>query len=136
MALRDYSPQTVTVNLPGSNSFAVAGLSLSDLTSLLSEHRADFLAAVALFEEHKADPANFALDAIKILPELVAKAVARAAGEPDAVRVVASLPAPILLEAVMAIGRLTFEDEGALPKFIANLTSLAGGVGAAIKKTH
>ena len=134
MALSDIIFEQATVKA-GNQSFTVRGLSLSDLTTLLTENRADFMAAIALFDEHKDNPTEFAVQVTQVLPRLVAAAVALAAGEPGAAKVVERLPAPVVLEAVMAVGRLTFTDPLALPNFLANLTGLLGGVGNLAKST-
>ena len=137
MALSDYSPPHATVTLPGGKSFDVRGLSLDDLTQLLTLHRDDFMAAIALFDTKSDQPAEFALELVKVVPDLVASAVALAADEPGARAVVRKLPGPLLLDTIMQVGQLTFTDEGALPKFLANLTALLGGVGKlGLQKTH
>jgi hypothetical protein len=136
MALSDIVFEFVNIRA-GNQSFPVQGLSLSDLTTLLTEHRADFMVAIALFEEHKDNPTEFAVQVTQVLPRLVAAAVALAAGEPTMTKVVERLPAPVVLDAVMAVGRLTFTDPLALPNFLANLTGLLGGVGNLAKSaTH
>lgn len=128
MSLSDLTFETATIRA-GKSSFDVAGLSLADLTVLLTQHRDEFLAAVDLFQKHEADPSTFALELCRLLPTLVASGVALAAGEPSMAGKVAKLPAPVQLDAVMAVGRMTFTDPLALPNFIANLTGLLGGVG-------
>lgn len=135
MALSDIIFEQATVKA-GNQSFTVQGLSLADLTTLLTEHRADFMAAIALFEQHQDNPTEFAVQVTQVLPRLVAAAVALAAGEPGEVKVVERLPAPVVLDAVMAVGRLTFTDPLALPNFLANLTGLLGGVGNLAKLTR
>ena len=66
------------------------------------------------------------------VPDLAAAVIALASDEPDAVDVVRSLPLPVQLDALIAVGKLTFTDEGAVPKFLAGLGGmLRAGASAA-----
>ena len=113
--------------------FAVRGLTFTDLSRLLIDHREDLTAAADIVAEAGDDLAAIAQAVAVRLPKLAAGAVACAADEPDFAGTVAMLPITVQLDALIAIGRMTFTDEGALPKFLANLQMLTKGL-ASLKK--
>jgi hypothetical protein len=61
---------------------------------------------------------------VRELPSLVAKVIAIAADEPDEYSKVEKLPFPAQLEAVLAVGQMTFEDEDGLKKFGENILTM------------
>lgn len=123
-----------TTPVPGSpEGVTVRGLSTYDLGVLLSDHREDLLAAVALFEEAKGNPVQFVTDIMQVLPKFAAKAIALAADEPQGAALVGQLPATVQLAAALDVIELTVTDPAALPLLIGRLTQVLGGVSAAGK---
>ena len=47
-----------------------------------------------------------------------------------------ALPGPVQLECVMAVGKLTFSEPGAFPKFMANLTGLMQAGAGLVRQTR
>jgi hypothetical protein len=137
--LSDIQFETQEIKYRGS-SFTVRGLGLDIVSRLLaSSSRAQIDAAVSQLEiAYKADGDSAALEgavsklAIE-LPELVAQVIAFAADEPDAAVVVARLPLPVQLEALMAIGRLTFDGEESIKNFVSGLVTLMTSVKRAVE---
>ncbi len=146
MGLRDFTPTTETIPLPGDDSFVVRGLALEDITVLVGNH---YDTAARLFDKYVSEAAtdaasaalpsaNFgegdmrgvALDALKEAPTLLAEVIARAADEPDLVAQVRLLPLGVQVAAVEAIIRLTLEAEGGMEKLVETInkvtSSLAG----------
>lgn len=125
-----------TTPVPGSpEGVTVRGLSTYDLGVLLSEHREDLLAAVALFEQAAGNPVQFVTDIMQVLPKLAAKAIALAADEPQHAALVGQLPASVQMAAALDVIELTLTDPAALPLLIGRLTTALGGVSAAVKPT-
>ena len=122
----------------GETAFDVRGLSFHDLSALFSEMKDDLIELVGMYieaSESGEDPLQggdaglvFLKEVITQLPDLAAKVVAIGADEPDMSETVKQLPFPKQLEAVMEIGRLTFEDEDGLKKFMGNVTALFGAL--------
>lgn len=146
MGLRDFTPKTETVSLPGDDSFVVRGLALEDITVLVGAY---YDTAAKLFDKYVSeaavDTANAALpsanfgegnmrgvvrDALKEAPAMLAEVIARAAGEPDLAPQVRLLPLGTQVAATEAIIRLTLEAEGGMEKLVETInkvsSSLAG----------
>lgn len=125
MALKDIPVPTQKVTVRGEE-VTLRGLSARDVLTLLLEHREDMDALVAQAQDVGTDEAmanaeSMVLGLLRDAPELVAKAIALAADEPDAAEVVARLALPDQLELIMAVGRLTFEEAGGVKKFLENV---------------
>jgi hypothetical protein len=58
------------------------------------------------------------------LPGLTAKVIAFAADEPGEAHKVVKLPVSVQLEAILAIGRLTFDGETSIKNFMSGLLTL------------
>lgn len=145
MALKDWTLPTSTIALPGGE-IAVRGLSVDAVAALVRDDRAAILAAfdqitgkanvqqlaaaadageetpdVDLAELGMGDAAASLLQAA---PGLVAKIIAWAADEPDAVEQARQIPMPLQLEILVEIGRLTFEMTSP-GKFLETVITLA-----------
>lgn len=123
MALKDFviSRRTLPV---GTTEVSLRGLTFSDLGVLVAEHREEFMAAGRIISASGENMGSLASVLAQTAPGLVAHAVALAADEPDARDVVGQLPLPVQLEAILAVGELTFTDPGSVPKFLAGIASL------------
>lgn len=112
----------------GVGTFDLRGITFADLSHIVANHRADLAQAAGIVAEAGEDMAVIAEAIATRLPRLAAAAIACAADEPGAEDTAAQLPLPVQLEALVVIGRLTFADEGAVPKFLSNLQMLMGGL--------
>lgn len=132
MTLADFEPATHTIKLR-KGSIAVRGLNLTDLARLVAAHQAELEAAFTLFGGRATSGAGqmdlAALALARDFPGLAANIIAAACDEPDQGDKARLLPFPVQVEALSAIGRLTFEDIGGLEPFLRTLTSLVAGLG-------
>lgn len=143
MALKDLSFESVTIKA-GKGEFAVRGLSFADVTSVFTFYKDEARQALAMFEEKTGGDPNKLGEALPaLLPELLSQLpmltafiTALAADEPESMLTVGKLPAPVQLEALLAIGRLTFEEPEALKNFLVNLTDLLGGLTKAVNSVN
>ena len=133
MSLKNYRTPKQSIALPDGTAFNVRGLTFHDLGTLLEDHRDEFLAAGQIIAKQDAENmGSLASVLAQTVPDLAAAVIALASDEPDAVDVVRSLPLPVQLDALIAVGKLTFTDEGAVPKFLAGLGGmLRAGASAA-----
>lgn len=130
MALKGWILPASTFDLPGGGDITVRGLSVDQVAALVRE---DQQALVAVFDrimkrddikamaEQVAEGdtpdvdvadlgmTDVASELLTTAPRLVAKIIAWAAHEPDAVDEAAQLPFPTQLEILVEIGRRTFE---------------------------
>lgn len=112
-----------TITLPGGDTVAVRGLSLSDITFLVNQHK-DVLRS--LYDQVAGNPESLTSGDAGVIgsilaesaPIVAATAIALAADELDAVDIVMKLPFPVQVDALDKIGRLTFEMEGGPKKVI------------------
>lgn len=132
MALSDYQPDTLTI-AAGKTSFDVRGLSFLDLSSLLRTHYEDLESLFDLYENDARSVdftnvamARYATALIKDAPGLVSHLIALAADEPEMVNAVHRLPLLSQVDALRAIGKLTFEEVGGVKKLIGMIADLAG----------
>lgn len=123
MALKDFIIPRRTLQV-GATEVTLRGLTFADMGVLVAEHRDEFVAAGNIIGASKDNMASLASVLAQVAPRIVAHGIALAADEPEAVDAVATLPAPVQLEALLIVGELTFTDPGAAPKFLAGLTSL------------
>ena len=124
MGLRDVAIARAVIPA-GGTTLSVRGLSFADLSRLVIDHRDDFIAAVATVRGSDAvDMGAMAAEIARMAPGLVAKVIALACDEPDLTEAAGSLPAPEQMDVLMAVGKLTFVEPGAAPKFFASLTGL------------
>lgn len=123
MALKDFIIPRRTLQV-GTTEVTLRGLTFADMGVLVAEHRDEFVAAGNIIGASKDNMASLASVLAQVAPRIVAHGIALSADEPEAADVVASLPAPVQLEALLIVGELTFTDPGAVPKFLAGLASL------------
>lgn len=111
-------------------SFHVEGLSLESFAVLVRTHLQDLEALFDLFEHSEnlqgADIQRLAIAVLEEAPGFAANVIALAAGEPDAAPKAAKLPGPVQLEALAAIGELTFTEVGGVKKFLPTVAKLLG----------
>lgn len=119
------------------NEFAVAGIGLDTIAELMvSGERGQLETAVAQLEklynatQAKDDNAMTAglTQLVLQLPGLAAKLIALAAGEPNQTDKVRKLPISVQLDAILAIGRLTFDGEDSIKNFVNGLMTLLSGM--------
>lgn len=138
MGIRDYKPRRTVVPL-GDTSLSVRGLSLTDISELVGNHLKNIDELMEMFEAKGNDV--FAEEAgnnlIKLLtsdaPELTGKIIALASDEAvgmielaELSAVCQTLPFPVQIDALTAIGKLTFEDAGGPKEFFRKLKALRG----------
>lgn len=135
MALRDFRVARREVSV-GDTSLSLRGLSFAHLCLLLQEHHQAMTEAFAIVRDADAEDMGSLASAIaQAAPALVAHAIALAADEPDARDAAADLPADVQLTCLLVLAELTFTDPGALPKFMAAITSLMSKAASAATTT-
>lgn len=128
MSLADYTPETIEVQYKRTT-LKVRGLSITDLASMLRTHMDDLSCVMELYERSGSDMsalslANFAMNLIKDAPGLVAHAIAVACDEPELVNKASTLPIMLQINALKAIGTLTFEEVGGVKKLFGEISEL------------
>lgn len=123
MALKDFIIPRRTLQV-GTTEVTLRGLTFADMGVLVAEHRDEFVAAGNIIGASKDNMASLASVLAQVAPHIVAHGIALAADEPEAADAVATMPAPVQLEALLIVGELTFTDPGAVPKFLAGLATL------------
>lgn len=130
--LSDIQFESKVIKYRGSG-ITVRGLGLDIISKLLvGGTRAQLDAALAQVaaardaqQSGKDDAFNQALMGIATgMPALVAKVIALCADEPEMDAVVAKLPLPVQVEALIAIGGLTFDGEESIKNFVSGLMTL------------
>lgn len=134
MSLAEFQPETITITHK-KVSFPVRGLSLQDISSLLRTHSDDLEAVFEMYEQEanglnfgNMAMAKFATRLIADAPGLVSHLIALAADEPTMVNNAARLPLITQIEALKAVGQLTFEEVGGVKKLLAELSGLVNQV--------
>lgn len=132
--LKDYVATRRTITFDGGE-FMVRGVSLPDVAGAIINHReaVDRIATVIrVREELDLDDVNaiieILIDVIKESPYLAADLICSCADEPDAYGEAFRLPLTVQVEALRAIGELTFSDAIALKKLIADVGTLMRGM--------
>lgn len=132
MALSDFEPDTITIPVGKKTTFDVRGLSFLDLSALMRTHFNDLENLFELYEKEAGQDINnmsmarYATALIKDAPGLVAHLIALAADEPQMVNNAHRLPLLTQVDALRAIGKLTFEEVGGVKKLIGMIADLAG----------
>lgn len=127
--LASYTQETAEVSVKGV-SFAVRGLGLDDVSLLVRAHFDALENLFALYQSATAGPeagdpgARLILSFVQDAPALCAQIIAIAADEPDRADVIRKMPFPVLVDALLKIGRLTFEDVGGPANFMQALVGL------------
>jgi hypothetical protein len=135
MALSDYRPERQDVAFKG-GVFAVRGLTLDDLGLLIRAHYDDLASILALYEESSAEIYSkrgldkFVLALCSQAPGLVGSLITVASDETgnEAEAAVRRLPFPVMVDALLKVGTLTFEESGGLGNFLATCGSLLKGI--------
>jgi len=124
--------ETETIKYRGSE-FTVQGMSLDSVAALMADgNRSELELAVeqleVLFKATDKNDSKAISDGVGALmvqlPGLTAKVIAFAAGEPAEASKVLKLPISVQLEALLAIGRLTFDGETSIKNFMSGLLTL------------
>jgi hypothetical protein len=129
MSLKDLKLPHEEVKVPGGDKFAVRGLSLADIMSIVRKHRAT---VSALFDRYASviegqGVSEVGRELLEAAPDVAADVIAHASGDPDAADVAARLPFPVQLDAIEKIGRLTFEAEGGPKKVLETVIRVLQG---------
>jgi len=113
--------------------FELRGVSLPDISAAIMEHR-EAVDRVADILRSRADATDFGamidilIDVIRESPYLAAFLICSCADEPDAYSAAFHLPLAVQVEALRAIGDMTFQDAEALKKLIADVKGLLAGI--------
>lgn len=129
MGLAGYQPEVREFPLQGGrHTFSVRGLSLSDLAVLIRTHLPDLEGLFEVFQKggglDDVDVLSLATSLAAEAPGFTANVIALAAGEVDATNSAAALPFPVQVEALVAIGDLTFKEVGGVKKSLEMVTTL------------
>jgi hypothetical protein len=134
MSLSDYQPASTTIEI-GKTTLTVRGLSIQDVSSLMSVHLVDLESLVDMYENSNGEGISaiglgkFVLNIVKDAPALTAHIIALAADEPNMVDKAAKIKFFDQIKLVKEIGRLSFDDVAGLKKFVAELTDLRTAMG-------
>ncbi len=128
--ISDYQQEKVEISFKsklGEFAFSVRGLSLGDITRLVTLHLEDLEQAKLLFERFKLDiftkksAEKLLIALINSAPGLCAEIISLAADRPDDTKLFARLPMIKTLESLAEIWRMTVEDIGGLDPLKASL---------------
>lgn len=132
MSLAAFQPEKIEIK-HRKVTFEVRGLSMTDLSSLVRTHYTDLEALFTIYENEAVTGgvnamsiARYGTSLIKDAPGLVGHIIALAADEPEMVDNAMRLPMLVQIDALKAIGKLTFEEVGGVKKLIAELSNLVG----------
>jgi len=132
--LKDYVATKRKVEFDGGN-FEVRGISLPDVAAAVLNHReaVDRIATVIRLQDQLSMDdlgavLEIVIDVIKESPYLAADLICSCAEEPEEFSTAFKLPLSVQVEALRAIGELTFTDANALKKLIADVSTLLSGI--------
>lgn len=141
MPLSAYQPRQASVPLGKDNDFVVRAITFPDLVLMASNHMPSLVAIVAKYQEAKQDVysqkniGQLALTVARDFPTFATEIISACiVGETvdDATRQkIALLPAPVQMQALVEIGRLTVEEAGGLGNLMADLRKRLGEAMAA-----
>ena len=126
MTLAALELPTETIQVGNRGSFTVRGLSFVDVAALIQNHKNELDTIVGLFVSGKGSPDALFRTLLTEMPAVAAKIVACAADEPNEAGKILKLPVTVQLDALMAVGRLTFEEAGGVKKFAEQVVVLLG----------
>lgn len=118
MAIADFTPVTEAISFKDKPLMTVRGLSVEDISNIVAAHLDDIERLVELQEGASSElfsrisQQGFSLKLLQQAPQVVATAIALAAGEPEAFDKVKSFPTGLTLKCIEAVIRLTLEDIG------------------------
>lgn len=119
MAFEDFVLPTEEVQLPGGSTFAVRGLSLQDITLLISKHGPVMEEFFRRYSgDDKANPMEIGMGLVAQAPVLVAQIIAIAADRADKVETVLKFPLVTQQDALEKLAKLTFDANGGPKKFV------------------
>lgn len=129
MALADYQPKRVVVEIRKGLDFNVRGLSFEDISTLMGNFAVDLDKLIDIYAkvgdtEDMSEMAQYTVALVREAPLLVAQMIALASDEPDSVEQARTLTMVTQINAIRAIGKLTFEEAGGPKKFFESLTEL------------
>lgn len=128
MAIADFVVPSEEITLPGGVKFAVRGLSLEDVTLLLSSHgpaMEDFFRRYS--GDVQANAMQVGMSLVAQAPALVAHIIAIAADEPEMADRVRKFPLTMQQATLEKIAKLTFDASGGPGKFIEAVIRLVKG---------
>ena len=115
--------------------FELRGVSLPDISAAIMEHREAVDRVADILRNQAEMNANdfgslieILIDVIRESPYLAAFLICSCADEPDAYSAAFHLPLAVQVEALRAIGDMTFQDAEALKKLIADVKGLLAGI--------
>lgn len=134
MALSDFTPDTETVVIKRRNkgdfTLELRGLSFHDISRLVKTHFDDLEGLFDIYEQNGGSDLSyigigkFAVALVNDAPGLVAHMIALASGEEGELDKAQSLPLIAQIDAIKAIGRLTFSDVDDIKKSITKAVDL------------
>lgn len=136
MPISDYKPQIASIEFPG-GSFEVRGISLDDMAAVIDVHStAVDLIREKMLQHQIVSPdqitpelaADVVVSVIRECPSLAAQVISLAADEREAYGIVMKMPITLQMQALRAIGELTFRDLATAKKFVADVRSLIGAI--------
>lgn len=133
MSLASYELPTKKIDLTDGVYFTVRGLSLPDISKIVEAHEP---IVTELFSKYAGSVNDESLENISMLgntlmesaPILVSHIIAIAADEPGEADKIAQLPFPTQMEALEAIGSLTFIGSGGVKKTVAMVAKIVRGM--------
>lgn len=128
MALTDFVLPTEEVSFPG-GSFAVRGLSLEDITVLLTTHgpvMEQFFKKYSGSPE-ESSPMEIGMSLVAQAPTVAAQIIALAADEPEKADVIRKMNLAVQQKALEKIAKLTFDASGGPGKFVEAVIRLVQG---------
>lgn len=124
MGLKGYTLPTQEIELPGGDKFTVRGLSLPDIITVVQNYAEPVQSLFAKYTGTSAtdlaldDLGAIGTNILNAAPELAAAIISMAADEPGEAGTVGKLPFPVQIEALEAVGKLTFDTAGGPKKVV------------------
>jgi hypothetical protein len=134
MPLASFKAQRKKIEFPGGD-VEVRAISLQDVAIIIDSHQmtVDRVASMIrsrmdLDFENQQIVVDTIMEAIRESPLLVANLIALCADETEFQEAASQIPLPAQVEILQAIADITFKDEAALKKFLADVTKLIRGM--------
>lgn len=133
--LKGYTPPNKSVAVPGNDPLVLRGLSLNDINFLVTGFKPEIMKVFKQFDGliagkgmENLDLGTLVVVVFESAPPLAAAIIAVAADEADEATAVMRLPISVQLEAIKAIGDLTFQGEGGAKNVAEAVLKMIGGV--------
>ncbi len=126
--LADFTPATRKVALSEGRELTVRGLTLPDVTLLVTVYKDSVQAAADDFFAHSAGENDYmalALHMLQVYPIMMAQVIACGCGDSSLMDRAMNLPFPLQVELLTATVQMTFEDTGGPKAFAASLLRIA-----------